>query len=325
MAAMRIHRLCVFFLFMAWAFPVFCRQDKTSEIGTSLRASEGMNMRGSDAAYPDEEEYSRAARSYQKGFYSEAVASYQIACDNLNAKACTDLGVMYRRGEGVKRNFPHAADLLLRGCNGGNGLGCSNLGLMYWYGQMPKDDHRVVALFQQGCDKGDKNGCRVLGFMYENGQGVTKDPKRAATFYQRAREHQIPFTVKDRLILIETTVNGADAKLIVDSGGTTVLGRRFLPTPPVDPPTETLDSLHGSSAVYPITVVWTLDGRDKQVRAVTGDLNFPNNSDGILGADILETFKSARFDFQTSVLILEDSEVAVGVVRSDVLSTGNAQ
>lgn len=327
--------LCALLLFVA--YPAFCWQDKTAKTrdpssrgktnatGTSLRTSEGVNVSGSNSAYPDDEEYSRAARLYQSGRYTEAAPIYQIACDKLNAKACTNLGVMYRRGQGVKRSFPRAAQLLLEGCDGGNGLGCSNLGLMYWYGVMPKDDHRAAALFQRGCDEGDNNGCRVLGFMYENGQGVTKDPTRAAVFYQRAREHQIPFTVKDRLILIETTVDGAPTKLIVDSGGTTVLGMRFLPTPPVAAPTETLDSLHGSSAVYPITVVWTLDGKDKQIRAVAGDLNFPNNSDGILGADVLETFKSARFDFQTSVLILEDGEVAVDVAGSDVLGTGHAQ
>ena len=254
-----------------------------------------------------EESYSRAARLMEKGRYIEAATAYEVACDNLYAKACTDLGVMYRRGQGVRRNYPRAAELLLRGCDGGNGLGCSNLGLMYWYGVMPKDDRRAVALFQRGCDEGDNNGCRVLGFMYEKGQGVTKDQARAAIFYQRAREHRIPFTAKGGLILIETTVNGVETKLIVDTGGTTAFGTRFLPPAgPLDAPAESLDSLHGSSAVYPIIVVWTLDGGDKRMPAVAGDINFPNNADGILGANTLESFRSVRFDFLNSVLILED-------------------
>ena len=269
--------------------------------------AERANASGSNAIYTDEDEYSRAARLYQKGLYIEAAASFQIACDNLNPKACTDLGVMYRQGEGVKRNFPLAAQLLLRGCDGGNGLGCNNLGLMYWYGVMPKDDDRAVALFQRGCDEGDHNGCRVLGFMYEKGQGVTKDLNLAAMFYQKSREHRIPFTAKGGLILIDTTVNGAQTKLIVDTGGATALGMRFLPPArPADAPTETLDSVHGSSAVYPITVVWSLDGGDKKMPAVAGDINFPYSADGILGANVLESFRSVRFDFLNSVLILED-------------------
>ena len=269
--------------------------------------AERANVSGSAAIYPDEDEYSRAARLHRQGLYMEAAATYQIACDNLNAKACTDLGVMYRRGEGVKKDFPRAAQLLLRGCEGGNGLGCSNLGLLYWYGVMPKDDRRAVALFQRGCDGGDNNGCRVLGFMYEKGQGVTKDLNRAAAFYQRSREHRIPFTAKGGLILIDTTVNGERTELIVDTGGTTTFGMRFLPPArPVGAPTQTLDSIHGSSEVYPITVVWSLDGTDRQMPAVAGDINFPNNADGILGANALASFRSARFDFLNSILILED-------------------
>jgi hypothetical protein len=254
-----------------------------------------------------EESYGRAARLIEKGRYIEAATAYTVACDNLYAKACTDLGVMYRRGQEVRRNYPKAAELLLRGCDGGNGLGCSDLGLMYWEGVVPKDDHRAVALFQRGCDEGDNNGCRVLGFMYEKGQGVTKDQARAAMFYQKAREHRIPFTAKGGLILIETKVNGAETKLIVDTGGTTAFGMRFLPSAgPLDTPAESLDSLHGSSAVYPITVIWTLDGGDKKMPAVAGDITFPNNADGILGANALESFRSVRFDFLKSVLILED-------------------
>ena len=96
-------------------------------------------------------------------------------------------------------------------------------------------------------------------------------------------------------------------KLIVDTGGTTAFGKSFLPpTQALDSPTRTLESVHGSSQVYPITVVWSFDGRNTQLAAVAGDLSLPNDSDGILGADILETFRSVRFDFLSSVLILED-------------------
>lgn len=56
-----------------------------------------------------------------------------------------------------------------------------------------------------------------------------------------------------------------------------------------------------------ITVGWNLDGVIKNLHAVAGGgLTFPHETDGIFGADILERFKSARFDFQNSLLILED-------------------
>jgi hypothetical protein len=255
---------------------------------------------------PGEEEYNRAVGFYLERSYLEAAAAYQIACNKLNAKACTDLGVMYRLGQGVKRNYPRAAELLQLGCDGGSGLGCSNLGLMYWNNFMPKDDKHAADLFRRGCDTGDRDGCRVMGFMYEKGLGVAKDSERAARFYQKAHEYRIPFIVEDGLILIETTLNGGPVKLIVDTGGTTALGAKFLPsTSPSEPATEMLESLHGRSAVYPTSVEWSFDGITEKVSAVVGDLTFPDGTDGILGADILERFKSARFDFHNSVLILE--------------------
>jgi hypothetical protein len=297
------------FLFCVSLFPQASKPipGDTSKAG-SLRIVESTNpgvfTMQSD---PGDEDYNHAARLFEKGLYSEAAVAYKLACDKLNAKACTDLGVMYRRGQGIKKNYPRAAELSLRGCHGGNALGCTNLGLMYWNNYLPKDDKRAAELFQQACDGSDRSGCRALAFMYEQGQGVAKDLDRASFFYQKAREHRIPFKMQDGLILIETKINGALLKLIVDTGGTTTFGTRFRPpTPAPDSAVETLDSVHGSSQVYPITVLWSFDGRNQHVQAVAGDLNLPNGSDGIFGADVLETFKSVRFDFLRSVLILED-------------------
>lgn len=157
-----------------------------------------------------------------------------------------------------------------------------------WNNFMPKDDKRAVELFNRGCDIGDRGGCRVMGFMYERGLGVAKD-------------------LEDGLILINTTLNGALVKFIVDTSGTTALGAKLMPSSGLpDSPSETLESLHGRSAVYPTRVEWSFDGTTVKIPAVVGALTFPDGTDGILGADILERFKSARFDFHNSVLILED-------------------
>lgn len=93
------------------------------------------------------ESYKEAVRLYQEGRYVEAANAHQLACDRFDARACTDLGVMYRRGQGVKKDFPRAAEFSLRGCDGGNALGCTNLGLMYWNNVLPKNDKRAVELF----------------------------------------------------------------------------------------------------------------------------------------------------------------------------------
>jgi hypothetical protein len=137
------------------------------------------NLRG-------ETDYNRAVVFYREGKYAQALGPYEKACGASYAAACTDLGVMNRLGQGLKRNYVRAADLYQRGCGGGNALGCINLGLMYWYNFLPKDDSHAAELFRQGCDDGDGTGCLALGFMYENGQGVLKDESRAANLYEQA-------------------------------------------------------------------------------------------------------------------------------------------
>jgi len=137
---------------------------------------------------PGEADYSRALVLFTKGHYAKAAALNEKACDRSNFKACTDLGVMYKRGQGVRRNYVRAAEFSRRGCDGGNALGCTNLGIMYWNNILPKNDSRVAELFKQGCEGGDPGGCLGLGFLYENGQGVQKSEKQAAQLYQQACE-----------------------------------------------------------------------------------------------------------------------------------------
>lgn len=299
-----LHRVALLgLLFCVHVFAQDRLLARNTDDPTTSAPVEMLNLNGG----PPTDEYGRASQLYLKGRYVEAAAEYERACDQFVAKACTDLGVMYRRGEGVKRNYPRAGELSLRGCDLGNALGCTNLGIMYWSNVLAKNDQRAAELFQRACDGGDSNGCRCLGFLYENGQGVAKDPIRAESFYQRAREHRFPFRVQEDLILIETEINAAHVTLVVDTGGTTVFGAKFLPTvTPDDPPTSTLESMHGSSQVYPITVTWNFDGTPKKLPAFAGDVKLPLGTDGIFGADVLRTFGSVRFDFRNSQLILED-------------------
>jgi TPR repeat protein len=130
--------------------------------------------------------YSRAVLFYKAGKYPQAAAAYDKSCESSYAAACTDLGVMYRLGLGVRRNYKRAAELYQRGCKGGNALGCTNLGLLYWYAFLPKDYQHAADLFRQGCIGGDGGGCLALGFVYEKGFGVQKDESRAADLFEQA-------------------------------------------------------------------------------------------------------------------------------------------
>jgi hypothetical protein len=112
------------------------------------------------------------------------------ACDDGDARSCTNLGLMYATGRGgLMKDETRAVALYQRACDTGNADGCNNLGNAYQDGRggVTKDLVRPVALFQRACDAGSANGCNNLGNRYFGGEGgLTQDPARAVALYQRA-------------------------------------------------------------------------------------------------------------------------------------------
>jgi hypothetical protein len=122
----------------------------------------------------------------------------------------------------------------------------------------------------------------------------------------QAREHRIPFKVRDGLIYVEATVNSRKATLLVDSGATlTTLGIKFLPLDLESSRRITIHMAKGSVAAYQLPVTFALDGSTFRRDTVIGEFTFLN-ADGVLGADVLSNYKSVNFDFRASVLTLAD-------------------
>jgi TPR repeat protein len=100
---------------------------------------------------------------------------------------CSNLGVMYDLGKGVKRDAKEAVRLYKRACDGENMEACVNLGAAYYNGQgVTTDDKQAVRLYRKACDGGLMAGCHELGKMYESGEGVAKDEQEAGRLYKRA-------------------------------------------------------------------------------------------------------------------------------------------
>ena len=54
-----------------------------------------------------------------------------------------------------------AVKLYKASCKAGNALGCSNLGLMYAKGQgVEADDLKALKYYKKACDGGDQDGCK---------------------------------------------------------------------------------------------------------------------------------------------------------------------
>jgi hypothetical protein len=254
--------------------------------------------------------YNEAFSLYKKGQYAQAASVYKRACDGF-ARACTNLGFMYNKGQGVKMSHSLAAEYYKRGCENGNALGCTNLGIMYWKGDLPRNDKHVVVLFERSCRDGDSGGCRDLGYMYKHGYGVSKDETRAAELYKQAEHsshiHRIPFHLEDGLILVSLNIQEENSILIIDTGSErTALNRKFTPPGSILQPGVSVSTMLGSGQADAIDVIWKLDGRELRLPVLIGDFGLSHNVVGVLGADILSRFTSVRFDYVNLVLTLED-------------------
>lgn len=128
----------------------------------------------------------------------------------------------------------------------------------------------------------------------------------------RHGEHRIPVSFRDGAVYVHGNVNGNRATLLLDTGAAlTTLSFKLVPE--VDSGSKiTVNIARGSVSAFRIPVGLVLgDSKLKDEHysfrqiAVVGDFKF-GEADGVVGLDVLSSFKSVTLDFKHSVLILED-------------------
>ena len=129
----------------------------------------------------------------------------------------------------------------------------------------------------------------------------------------RHGEHRIPVSFRDGAVYVHGNVNGNRATLLLDTGAAlTTLSFKLVPE--VDSGSKiTVNIARGSVSAFRIPVGLVLgDSKLKDEHysfrqiAVVGDFKF-GEADGVVGLDVLSSFKSVTLDFKHSVLILEDN------------------
>ena len=125
-------------------------------------------------------------------------------------------------------------------------------------------------------------------------------------------EHRIPFRARNGFVYIPARVNGSQATLLLDTGAAlTTFSLKIAPT--TDSESRiTIHMAKGSVAAFRVPAGFTLGDSEFEAEryslrrsVVVGDFNF-GEADGVIGLDILSSFKSVTIDFQNSILILED-------------------
>lgn len=124
-------------------------------------------------------------------------------------------------------------------------------------------------------------------------------------------EHRISFRARNGLIYIPAEVNGNHATLLLDTGAVlTTFSLKVVPTVH-DGPRITINTAKGSITAFQVAVGFNLgEAGRKESRAfrqnvVVGDFKF-GEADGVIGLDVLSSFRVVTVDFQNSALILRD-------------------
>jgi hypothetical protein len=128
----------------------------------------------------------------------------------------------------------------------------------------------------------------------------------------RKGEHRVPVTARDGFVYVRAQVNGNRTILLLDTGAAlTTFNFKLVPTQKGDS-RIIINMAKGSVLAFRLPVGFTLG--ESNVReehcsfhqeAIVGDFNF-GAADGVIGLDVLSSFKAVTLDFKNSVLILQD-------------------
>lgn len=127
----------------------------------------------------------------------------------------------------------------------------------------------------------------------------------------RPGEHRVPFFMQDGAVYVRASVNGNRVTLLLDTGAVlTTFSLKIVPTQTGS--RITINMAKGSVVAYRLPVGFTLGESTARgehcafhQNAIVGDFKF-GAADGVVGLDVLSSFKSVTFDFKESMLILED-------------------
>jgi len=83
-------------------------------------------------------------------------------CEIGNGDSCSNLGIMYVNGVGVKRDEVEAGKLYQKACDLSSPKGCYALysALVYGVG-MPRDSRRAITVADKACSLGHEESCSI--------------------------------------------------------------------------------------------------------------------------------------------------------------------
>ncbi len=127
-----------------------------------------------------------ADQLYGQGKVKEALQIYLQAEHNKDSNTQNRIGAIYLK---EYKDEKKAVDWFRKSANQSDMYGQYNLGLMYKQGKGVKRDYQqAFKWFSRAAEQGNEKAMTALGNMYDDGTGVEKDEFKAAEWYVKAAE-----------------------------------------------------------------------------------------------------------------------------------------
>ncbi len=115
-----------------------------------------------------------------------------------DAEAQFQLGMRYRNGDGVPKNYAHAFKWLQKASEQGNARAQSEFGLMHEGGLGTVVNYEeAVKWYRKSAEQGCAWGQNNLGVMYDYGFGVPQDKDESLRLFRKAAEQGMPMAQRN--------------------------------------------------------------------------------------------------------------------------------
>jgi hypothetical protein len=139
------------------------------------------------------QDYQKGLDAAQRGDFAIALREWTPLAEQGGAKAQFNLGLMYRKGDGVQQDHEESAKWFRRAAEQGHDNAQLNLGVSFERGEgVPQDYAEAVKWYKLAAEQGPSLVSRLaqanLGYIYQIGNGVPQDYREAVRWFRLAAE-----------------------------------------------------------------------------------------------------------------------------------------
>ncbi|MBT4701145.1 MAG: sel1 repeat family protein, partial [Rhodospirillaceae bacterium] len=135
----------------------------------------------------------KCSNAYAAGDYTNVLKKWEPLAKGGNASAQFNLGQMYRRGQGVKKNDKTAVKWYTIAAEQGQAIAQNNLANRYVRGQGVEPNIKAaLKWYKRAADQGYVSAMNNMARLYRVGQYVPKDMAEATKWYLLAAEQNSP-------------------------------------------------------------------------------------------------------------------------------------